>query len=103
MTTAPFRIQLLRTGGVTGMTRTLDVRSERLDSAEADKVARWLEEADFSRCRESYPGPRGTADLFVYAITLSREGKSHTVKVTDLSVPASLVPILAWLKDRLSS
>jgi hypothetical protein len=46
---------------------------------------------------EKFPVPKMGADYFQYRLTIEKEGKKHTIEISDPSVPATVWPLLQFL------
>lgn len=100
MSATAFQISFKRTGGVAGVRQCVDIRSERLDPAEADRICRMIERSGYFSLRSSYPRPASAADLLEFTITVSLGRKKHSVHASELTAPAALQPLLDWLAER---
>jgi hypothetical protein len=58
-----------------------------------------LDNADFFQLPEDLTRPP-MPDAFMYTITASKEGKQHSVRVTDATVPNDLRPLLDELNKQ---
>ena len=91
------RIDLTRTGGVTGMRKALTIDSGSLSPEEAEKVRALVESANFFNLPAEIPGAAAGADQFLYIITVAAKGREHTVQTSETSADRSLRPLLDWL------
>jgi hypothetical protein len=91
------RISFKRSGGFAGLTLAADLDTASLPLNEAHKVQRMVEEAGFFDLPASIPAPAQGADAFQYVVTVEDEGKRHTVRTNDLTVPDALWPLLEYL------
>jgi hypothetical protein len=92
-------IRFEKSGGFAGIKRpptTIDGTT-----LPAEKAAEWqrlLEEADFFHLPEVIaPGPE--RDRFQYQVTAELDGRRHTVRVSEGSVPPALQPLIDRLKQ----
>ncbi len=77
------QISVRRSGGFAGLTEQLaTVDTEKLDPVRAERLAEAVRQSDFFRQPADFPGPAG-ADLFRYEVTVTDEGRSHTVAYAD--------------------
>ena len=92
MTTITFE----RSGGLIGNGLRLDVDLNTLPEDEAAHLTKLIDEADLFNLPE---GPSGslTPDEFHYEIAVNNGGDSHTVHVTDTTMPESLRPLIREL------
>lgn len=91
------RIEFERSGGLAGMRLTLSVDTDTLPESEADEIAKLVKEADFFALPEEAGTPPG-ADAFNYKVTIESEGRSHTVRTSELEAPPGLSPLLQRLE-----
>jgi Emfourin len=90
-------IQFERRGGFAGIRKDTKLNSEAISSKEAKELLELIDKADFFNLSEKFPLPKKGADYFQYRLTIEKEGKKHTVEVTDPAVPATLRPLLQFL------
>ncbi len=90
-------IHLERTGGFAGLRRTVTLNTDTLPSEEARKLQEMIDAAGFFDLPEKFPLPARGADYFVYRLTVEKDGKKHTVEVSEPAVPAELRPLLQSL------
>jgi hypothetical protein len=91
------RISFERSGGFAGLTLEADLDTTSLPLNEAHNIQRMVEEAGFFELPASIPAPARGADASQYVVTVEDEGKRHTVRTNDLTVPADLWPLLEYL------
>jgi hypothetical protein len=90
------QITLERTGGFTGIPLTKTIESAALSLQGSSKLNEMIAAAGFFELPStihSIPQP----DRFQYQITVVKEGKQHSVTVSESAVPAKLKPLLNWL------
>ncbi|MFT3894731.1 MAG: hypothetical protein QM730_24135 [Anaerolineales bacterium] len=92
MTTINFH----RSGGVVGNVIQLHLNLNELPADEAQHLTRLIMEADFFKIPENLAA-RSTTDEFQYTITVAASQATHTVKVTDTTMPSDLVPLVKEL------
>lgn len=91
------RITFQRTGGFMGQKVDLILDLDSLPADQAEALRRHLDQANFLTLEDSSPGSHPARDAFHYLITVETEKFKHTVHVTDLSMPASLRPLVEEL------
>ncbi len=83
-------IQIIRTGGFTGVTLQADVETSQLEPGERDEVARLFNETAFFSLPEKIEALPGGYDRFQYEITVHDAGHSHTVTLGDTGMSEAL-------------
>ena len=98
------RIHFERTGGLAApaMKRSCTIDTVALPEAEANELANLVAAANFFALAPPAPSgpPSQGRDMFRYKLTVEREGRQHTVEATETAVPATLRPLINWLKSR---
>jgi hypothetical protein len=92
-----WRIELVRSGGVAGVTRRWSLDPKDLGAGEAAEVERLLAAVDDVPAQPPQPG-RG-ADRFQYELRVTRVGGTRTVTLREGAIPAEIRPLI----DRLTS
>ena len=92
-----WRIELVRSGGVAGVTRRWSLDSKDLSAGEAAEVERLLAVLNDVPAQPSPPG-RG-ADRFQYELRVTRGGPTGSVTLREGAIPAEIRPLI----DRLTS
>lgn len=90
-------IHFERTGGFGGLRIEASLNTASLPSGEARRLEEAVEAAGFFSLPAKFPQPEKGADYFVYKLTVEKEGRKHTVEVSEPEVPASLRPLLQSL------
>jgi hypothetical protein len=91
-----WRIDLVRSGGVAGMTRRWSLDSQDLSADEAAEAERLLAALDGV---PEQPPPTPGADRFQYELQVTRAGRTRAVRVRDGAIPTEIQPLI----DRLTS
>jgi Emfourin len=93
------KISFERTGGFMGrkVSATLDLND--LPDSQATALEGLLDKADFFELPEDLTKPP-MPDAFTYTITVNKEGKQHSVRVTDATAPNDLRPLLEELSKQ---
>ncbi len=65
-----------------GRSEPVTLDTDELPESEAGELERLVEAAGFFGLPEATP-PRGAADYLRYTISVTRQGRSHTVQLTD--------------------
>jgi hypothetical protein len=93
------RISVERSGGFAGISQTHSISTDQMSAEDAKKVVDLVKGAGFfdlpAVIRSTEPG----ADRFQYKVTVESEHGVHTVQVDEGAVPASLQPVLNWMKN----
>lgn len=90
-------IQFERTGGFAGLRTAVTLNTDSLPLEEAQKLHELVEGAGFFEIPEKFPPPKRGADYFQYKLTVEKEGKKHTVEVSEPAVSPKLRPLLESL------
>ncbi len=90
-------VQFERRGGFTGIRKDTKLDTGSLPSEKAQELLELINKADFFNLPEKFPLPKRGADYFQYRLTIEKEGKKHTVEVSDPEAPATLRPLLQFL------
>jgi hypothetical protein len=94
------RISFERSGGFAGITMKTAVDEKDLAPDEAQKLRQMIDEAGFF----NLPGriiPRSPQpDRFQYELKLEKDGRQHTVTVSEEVLPAKLKPLVNWLMGK---
>jgi hypothetical protein len=88
-------IELVRSGGVAGVTRRWSLDSEDLGAEETAEVERLLAALD-DVPEAAAPG----ADRFQYELRVTRGGRTRTVTLHEGAIPAELQPLIDRLTRR---
>ncbi|PKO22614.1 MAG: hypothetical protein CVU38_08495 [Chloroflexi bacterium HGW-Chloroflexi-1] len=91
------RITFERSGGFAGMRLRATVQTAALPAEEAREIEALVAAADFFNLPPILSAPRPGADRFQYEITVEDGARSHTVRVDEAAVPATLQPLLRRL------
>ncbi len=93
------KIHFERSGGFTGLTKAVDIDVDLLPETERQALISHISNAGFFTLPTEIVDASATtgADRYNYRITIESNNHKHSVKCTDGSAPASLVPLLAWL------
>jgi hypothetical protein len=91
------QIHIERSGGVFGglMSKTVDTAT--LPSAEAEQIQSMVEDAKFFQLPRAI-GSAGQPDRFQYEITVTEQGRKHTITAGESAVPESLKSLWAKLQ-----
>ena len=66
-----------------GRSEPVTIDTDALPESEARELERLVEAAGFFGLPETSPPPRGAADYLRYTISVTHQGRSHTVHLTD--------------------
>jgi hypothetical protein len=87
-------VELVRSGGLAGLSLTAAVAVDDLPQDTADTVRGALDKVDLAGLAERpVPAPSG-ADRFQYDLTVTRGGQRHSVTLPESHVPPELKPVL---------
>jgi len=93
------KIYFERSGGFTGILRSLSVDTSSLPSDQAGQIQNMVEKANFFNLSPAQPQSKpGSADYFTYKITVEAEdGRTHSVECTDIAMQPSIKPLIDFL------
>lgn len=78
------KVTITRSGGFAGITELIGVvDTSALDAAHAQEVEQRVIELGFFSLPENIPATEVGADLFRYEVTVSKQGRQHTVRFMD--------------------
>jgi hypothetical protein len=92
-----WRIELVRSGGVAGVSRRWSLDSKDLSVGEAAEFERLLAALDDVPAQP--PQPSRGADRFQYDLGVKRGGRTRSVTLREGAIPAQIRPLI----DRLTS
>lgn len=92
------KVKFERTGGFAGMRMVAEFDSGSMPPEEARQLDEMVKTSDFFNLPEVFPTPEKGADYFQYALTVESKGRTHTVLVSEASVPAGLRPLIDLLR-----
>lgn len=84
------KIQLKRTGGLTGIPFIVIIDTEELDPEDKNTLEEIVESAHFSSLPEKIDSASWRLDQFLYRITIDKLDSSHTIEVSESGMPESL-------------
>ena len=93
------QVQFERTGGVAGIRTGATINVESLSPEDAQHLYELIDVASFFELPAEIIGPSQGADSFLYTLTVEMEGRRHTVRTSEASVPSVLRPLIAWLTN----
>jgi hypothetical protein len=88
-----WRVELVRSGGVAGITRRSSLDSADLNAGEAAELERLLDELPATAPRRG-----GGADRFQYELRVTRGDRTHAVTLHEGAIPEEIRPLI----DRLT-
>jgi hypothetical protein len=94
-------IDFSSSGGVTNVELTYEADTNTLPEEQAQEVARLIESSgvfDLKQDDVNSSAAIGRADVISYRLTLSEGSRQNTVWFNDITAPASLHPLLAYLR-----
>ena len=97
------QINFERSGGFAGMRLRVSVDSASLPAAAADELSGRIGDAGFFSLPPTVSSVPSQPDRYSYRITVTEEGRSHTVVVDEEAVPRKLTPLLEWLTKAAAS
>lgn len=97
------KIFFQQSGGIAGISKSVNLDTNFLPSAEVRKVQSIVKTSKFFELplKTGQPDLRA-ADYFKYKITLEGDdGKKHTVETTDITKPSELGPLIEYLRGKI--
>jgi hypothetical protein len=95
------RISFNREGGYASLRLKYQVNTDELPKDAAEKLLNLVKSSGVLELKQSDLAPdTGVAtDVFSYKLTISEGGKSKSLSFNDITVPASLRPLLVFLQE----
>jgi len=90
------KVSVVRGGGVAGLVTVTAVDSAALSPADADTLARMVEEAGVFGGPD-VPSAESTPDEFQVSVTIEDGPRRRTVSAAEHNVPSSLRSLVAWV------
>jgi hypothetical protein len=98
------RIQFKMEGGIAsfpGLSKPITIDSDQLPQQESDELKRLVNATHFFNLPAVIGSPApGSADYFLYTITMQDDGKQHTVRLTDPIEDPNLRALLTYFRTR---
>ena len=91
------RLHFERSGGFAGIPVRTDIDTALLAPADARSVEELVRAAGFFDLPEVSPRSTRARDMFEYTLSVEAEGKRHTIRVGDESIPDALQPLIHHL------
>ena len=91
------QIRLTRSGGLTGLRRTITVDDSRLAPADRAQLQELLDRAGLERLPARVAATDSQPDRFQYELQVEDGVRRQTITVDEAALPATLQPLLAWL------
>jgi hypothetical protein len=95
------RIQLKRSGGFAGLTRTAEVDSEELPEEAAHRVRQLADEGRLDELAAREPERPSGADRYQYELVVEGDEAERRILMHDGAIPDDLRPLVDQLIDRL--
>jgi hypothetical protein len=96
------KIYFEQSGGFTGIDNSILIDSNSLHPEEAVELQRLVDIANFFDLPSELSSvPLRGADYLEYKITIeTSDNKKHTIKVTDLTMPLNIGPLIRYLRRK---
>lgn len=96
------RIRFTQAGGFhpPAMARALEVDTETLSGADAAELARLAADAGVFGIAQPPPPPAQARDIQHYLLAVEDGPRQVELKLSDLTIPDQLQPLIAWLRRR---
>ncbi len=92
------KVKLERSGGVTGIRRTVTVDATALPPERAAQLRRLVADARLSTFPEHPTAPAGRPDRFVYRLTVEDDAGARAVTVSEDSTSEEMRRLLDWVQ-----
>jgi hypothetical protein len=96
------QIDFASSGGVTNAELIYQADTNMLPDSEAKELLRLIESSGVFELQQSDINPNvtvGRADVITYRLSLSEGNRQNTLWMNDVTAPASVRPLLAFLRD----
>lgn len=93
------KVEVVRSGGFAGLTRTASVDTDQLDDAAAEELRRLCEDSELGSGRTGAPSPvpPGAADLFQYGVTVQRGGRKVSFARSEPQLTPAERRLVSWV------
>jgi hypothetical protein len=95
------RVTFQRVGGQFPLaTRTASVDTDSLSDEESRQLHELVARAGVSELAGRRPAESAARDQYAYLLTVEHSGQSHRIEVTDSDMPASVRPLVDYMRSR---
>jgi hypothetical protein len=95
------RINLSKSGGITGLIGSLKIDTESLSEEEKAHIKEYIKETNFFNLPSKFPFERsGAADYYSYEITIEDGNNKKTVIANDITMPPKLREFIAFIESK---
>ena len=95
------KISFESSGGFAGMHTSVALDTDSVSSEEAQQLNDLIINSNFFDLPSESPKPKpGSADYIGYSITVDSEGRKHTVRTNDTTMPSNLSPLVRFLQSK---
>lgn len=97
------RIDFERSGGFANLLLTCHLNTDGMPQDQAEELVNLVKSSGVLDLQQSDVAPAaggGVPDVFMYQLSLSESGKLKTLSFNDLTVPATMLPLLVFLQKR---
>lgn len=92
-----FSVDFERSGGFTGGTNRIEIKSDELDPSQAEALKELIDRSGFFESFVMENKFLNMPDQFRYHITIDRMGKKRTLELSDGSMPDLFRPLINYL------
>jgi hypothetical protein len=89
-----------RSGGIEGTPLYVNFSLDSLPLMEQTELKEMIATSNFYDLSSNTTVTKGAADYFEYMVTIKTDGKKNTVRVTDITMPKQLVPLISFLTQK---
>ncbi|MCF4969858.1 protealysin inhibitor emfourin [Nostoc sp. CMAA1605] len=93
------QVYLERTGGFTGISKTIHVDTDTLPTPTAEELSTLVASADFFQLPEQIIPEHSQCDRFQYRLTVENYGQQHTVIVSETALTNTLRNLIEYLNQ----
>jgi hypothetical protein len=93
---ARVRVEVVRSGGFAGLTRTAAMDTEELDAERAEQLRRLVDESQVQSLTSAPPGS-GSADRFQYDVTVTRGNNRTSVVLQEANMSDAARRLVRWV------
>jgi hypothetical protein len=91
------KLSVVRGGGIAGIASRTEVSTDSLSAEQARTLLEKVNQAGVLRHPEGDPGGVQHPDDLLYELTVEAEGRLHTVRLSESSLPEAVRSLIAWV------
>ena len=90
------KLSVVRGGGLAGIVTQTELVSDDLSPEDAKTLHEKVRDAGVFELHEAPPSPPSHPDELSYELTAEHEGRTHTVNLTESTMPEPVRSLIAW-------